>query len=210
MNELETRAAAETQPATADVDNWAPPVRTWARTRKLIDPRYQLPGSLLAVGVAVVLLVLLNVSVFYVASAGRRSLDRLAPQAEAQMAHTDVASTLILAAVSLLFLAGVYVLAILATHRSAGPVYRIRTALHRVEEGHYSCEVKLRKHDNFEALAEDFNRMLRGLQHHTVEDATALESLAAAARTLQPASRGETLAVEIEKLIRVKEQRLSR
>lgn len=49
-------------------------------------------------------------------------------------------------------------------HRIAGPVYRFRSILHRLNQGEIPDEFKLREGDYFTETAEDLNKMLKMLR----------------------------------------------
>lgn len=50
------------------------------------------------------------------------------------------------------------------SHRLAGPMLRIRNAIHRVLEGERVAAVKFRKHDFWHEVANDFNELLARIQ----------------------------------------------
>lgn len=50
------------------------------------------------------------------------------------------------------------------THRIAGPVYRMVQDISRALGGEKGVQIKLRRHDNFEDLAENINRLLAKLE----------------------------------------------
>lgn len=47
------------------------------------------------------------------------------------------------------------------THRIAGPVYRLKKIMNTIAEGNFDIpEIKFRKYDEFQDVADDFNKML--------------------------------------------------
>lgn len=52
------------------------------------------------------------------------------------------------------------VLALLASHKIAGPLYRFKKVVKALEEGDFSSDFKIRKRDQLRDLAEGFNSMI--------------------------------------------------
>ena len=51
------------------------------------------------------------------------------------------------------------------SHKIAGPIYRVRGVLESVATGDYDIpSVRMRKHDEFQELAEDLNKMISSLR----------------------------------------------
>ena len=58
-----------------------------------------------------------------------------------------------------LFLVCVGILALLYSHRVAGPVYRIKRCMEMLADDQPVADVRLRRNDEFKELAEAFNRL---------------------------------------------------
>jgi len=67
----------------------------------------------------------------------------------------------------LLFIA--FVFTIFATHRIAGPIYRIEKTLNQICCGNVKARVRLRKRDEFQSLASSINRLLDRYESHEKE-----------------------------------------
>jgi methyl-accepting chemotaxis protein len=89
----------------------------------------------------------------------------------------------------------------LFTHRIAGPVYRIKEMLKRVQGGDLATDVKLRKNDYFQDLCEDLNGMIDQLRGDLVHFRQASQKLAdegealAASGDLPPESQAKLLGI---------------
>lgn len=59
------------------------------------------------------------------------------------------------------------VVSIFVTHKVAGPVYRIRTALTEISSGDLTTKIRLRKWDDLQELAVQVNRLKEDLQYFT-------------------------------------------
>lgn len=56
------------------------------------------------------------------------------------------------------------VVTLFVSHKIAGPLYRLKKAMHDLGEGDLSTEIKLRKLDQLKDIAEAFNGMVRNLK----------------------------------------------
>lgn len=68
----------------------------------------------------------------------------------------------------LLFLPIVVISAILASHKIAGPLVRIKRALRQLRDGDYNLVVTLRKNDQLKDVAEDINKLAESLRKRNV------------------------------------------
>jgi HAMP domain-containing protein len=56
------------------------------------------------------------------------------------------------------------VIVIFISHRIAGPLYRLKMYMEKVENGDYSVKLNFRKNDAIHDVAESFNRMVNGIK----------------------------------------------
>lgn len=52
------------------------------------------------------------------------------------------------------------ILTLLVSHKIAGPIYRFKKVLQALEEGDFSSEFRIRRSDQFQDVAEAFNKMI--------------------------------------------------
>jgi methyl-accepting chemotaxis protein len=64
----------------------------------------------------------------------------------------------------------VAVVAVLLSHKIAGPVYRFSRAARSVSEGDLTQKVFFRRGDEFDDLRDDFNRMVEGVRAKVTQD----------------------------------------
>jgi len=57
------------------------------------------------------------------------------------------------------------IIVIFISHRIAGPLYRLKMYMEKVENGDYSVKLKFRKNDSIHDVAESFNRMVEGIKN---------------------------------------------
>jgi methyl-accepting chemotaxis protein len=89
----------------------------------------------------------------------------------------DARSVLYLVAAGILFVAAVFIIEILETHKTAGVVLKVTRGLKDLECGSGGARVTLRKNDNFRELEEGFNALSRSLRDRVEDDLGALQAL---------------------------------
>jgi HAMP domain-containing protein len=56
------------------------------------------------------------------------------------------------------------IIVIFISHRIAGPLYRLKMYMEKVENGDYSVKLNFRKNDAIHDIADSFNRMVQGIK----------------------------------------------
>jgi signal transduction histidine kinase len=87
----------------------------------------------------------------------------------------EVRSILYLLAVGLFFVAAVFAIEILETHKSAGVVHKVTRGLREIEAGRWGTRVALRRHDNFKEMEEAFNAATQALRDVLDQDLRGLQ-----------------------------------
>jgi signal transduction histidine kinase len=80
-------------------------------------------------------------------------------------------------AAGIIFVAGVFAIEILETHKTAGVVLKVTRGLRDLESGQWDTRVVLRKHDNFKELEEAFNAAGSALRTQVQDDADCLQEV---------------------------------
>jgi methyl-accepting chemotaxis protein len=127
---------------------------------------------------ATVLLVLVNLGFFLLRSAQSSKLSALAPQTGPVLEKQDATFGAVLVLVSVVVVAGVFILTIAETHRTAGAIYALRQRLERVRDGDYRVSLKLRQRDTLQDLKEPFGEMVAALRHKALAEADELDRVA--------------------------------
>lgn len=138
------------------------------RRRFLVDPGHQVRVGIAAVGITLVLLLLLDASLLV---GGRESPDR----------GTGVRGgfeTVLVAAGSLVFLAGVFIVSIFETHRTAGAARSLRTTMDRFREGDLRVRATLRRGDHLQEVAGAFNALAGTIHEKSQAETARLETIA--------------------------------
>jgi hypothetical protein len=125
------------------------------RRRIVIDARYQLRNGLFAGAITLVLLALLNASLVLERGAASPAASAAGPGA----LPIDRGTSLLALIGSALFLAGVVLVGVLESHRTAGAAYAIRRVLDALREGRSGERVRLRRNDHLKELGDAVNRL---------------------------------------------------
>jgi hypothetical protein len=127
----------------------------------VIDARYQLRSGLFAGAITLVLLALLNASLVLERSAAGPTI----PGAAAGSLPIDRGTSVLALVGSALFLAGVVLVGVLESHRTAGAAYAIRRVLDGLREGRSGERVRLRRNDHLRELGDAVNRLADSIDH---------------------------------------------
>ncbi|MCK4941329.1 HAMP domain-containing protein, partial [candidate division WOR-3 bacterium] len=58
------------------------------------------------------------------------------------------------------------IIVIFISHRIAGPLYRLKMFMEKVENGDYSVKLNFRSNDAIHDVADSFNRMVQGIRQN--------------------------------------------
>jgi methyl-accepting chemotaxis protein len=172
--EIKATAAPRAAPS-RNVSVWT---RLFGRRRRLlVNPRYQLRASILAVVVVFTLLLLLNVSLFFSSVQSGRTVLEFAPElGHFIRAQERVQLDLILLG-SLVFLLGVFLISFVESHKTAGAAFNLGRRLRDIQTGHYYSRLSLRRRDGLREVEDAFNNMARALSDRTWEEIETLREL---------------------------------
>jgi uncharacterized SAM-binding protein YcdF (DUF218 family) len=121
----------------------------------VVDARYQLRAGVLVGSVAIVLLVLLNVSLYLQRQAEGTAAAAMRPL----FAGQDRSSWVLLLVGSAVFLGGVSLIGLLESHRTAGASFAIRRAVEAIRDGKSQIRIRLRRGDQLQDLARSVNQL---------------------------------------------------
>ncbi len=191
-------AGLDTPTAEARATDSPSPLETLFRRRRfLVDRRYQLRMGLFTGGVALILLVLLNVSLFVAARETTQSAAASTPELRDLVRSQDRIQLMLTLLGSAVFLVGIVVVGVLESHRTAGAAYRLERVIGRLREGNWASRARLRRGDHLQSLATALNQLAATLQDQDVREAEALEEAAARIQGLN-----EPVAAEIAAAVR--------
>lgn len=148
------------------------------RRTLVVDPRYQLRVAGVAAGV-----ILVGALLF----AGAIHLEIVRLHEIVSRHDADIARALqdrgsidlvLMVVLGVGLTIGALLLALMETHRVAGPAHSLRRALARIQAGDYATPARLRRGDRLDTLAAGLNELRETLANRAAEEADLLESLA--------------------------------
>jgi methyl-accepting chemotaxis protein len=154
------------------------------RRRLLVHRSYQIKAALRSVMGTSVLVGLLIFVLNQVNLETSRDLQQLAPFMRQGLQRGDRITFLSLILGGAVFLAGVFLLELMETHRTAGAFQNLRRRLEEVRCGRLVAHLKLRRHDHFPELDKAFNDAVASLRTRTEGEIAALGRLSTQAREL--------------------------
>jgi methyl-accepting chemotaxis protein len=166
----------------------------------LVNHRYQLRASLLTAAAVLVLLVLLSLVLYSVSVSSTNHVLADSPELAKMIKAQNRLQLFLILLASVVFLAGVFVVSILESHRTAGAAAKLARYMNRVEQGRYNIQLHLRKDDHLQDVQTAFNQMTRGLRDRVWHEVETIERLADHSRDIKTQEDAERLAGEIREL----------
>ena len=119
--------------------------------------------------------------IYYLMTAeSSRRLVEASPSLEPLIRVQDRKEALLVLAALLFYGLGVYLVALLESHRTAGLLHRVQGHLAELGEGHFTGRLHPRRDDHFIEVADSVNRLTESLKRRTEEDIALLDDLALA------------------------------
>jgi len=174
------------------------------RRQYLIDRRRQLRSALLIVVVVILLLLPRNYSLHTVRQQETTTIATSNPELGPIMQSRDRTELIVGVIASVVILAGVFILTIVETHRTAGAAFSVVRRLDEIREGQYGTRLTLRGGDNLREIEGPFNAMIEALRERTIQDAESLEELAAKANEVVVPQEAEVIAQRLRRLAKKK------
>jgi hypothetical protein len=144
----------------------------------LVNKRYQLRAGFLTAAVVLVLLILINLTVYTTAMNNTEKILADAPQLAPLVKAQDRVELFLIVVISLIYLVGVFLVTILETHRTSGAALSLSKRMAEIRRGRYSARVRLRRGDNLRELEDAFNEMGRALEERSWREIGILTELA--------------------------------
>ncbi|HEX5042723.1 MAG TPA: hypothetical protein VFV75_07440 [Candidatus Polarisedimenticolaceae bacterium] len=159
------------------------------RRRFLVPGVYQWRSLALLGGLTLLLVAALDAALITLVKTGSAHVLQVAPELQTFVSGQDRDMQRLIVLGSLVTLAGVLLIGLLETHRTAGPMFNLTRALERFPIDGLRTRLKFRRDDHFPELEQAFNKMAADLE------ARALARVAELARItsrLQQAADGLT------------------
>jgi methyl-accepting chemotaxis protein len=163
----------------------------------VVNPRYQFRVGVIAVVVVFSLLLLLNLSLYFSSRHSIEAFLQVAPELEAFVHAQERVQLNLIVLGSVVFLAGIFMIALLESHKTAGAAYNIASRMREIQSGRYGTRVVLRRGDNLRELEDVFNEMADSLKERTWSEIEKIRTLASRAGSLNdPEARSIAAALE--------------
>lgn len=136
------------------------------RTKYIINRRYQFGMLVLIVAVilVVVFLSILATHYFIISSIVNVAYQKGEMPTGRELLAASIKPVTIIVPIVIVILACIVIYVIFLSHRTAGPLHKLKLAMDQVGEGDLSTKLKFRKHDEIHDVAESFNRMVENLR----------------------------------------------
>jgi signal transduction histidine kinase len=162
------------------------------RRRFMIHRNSQIRMALMVTAAAAVVVTLLNIALHVARSQATAVVISESPLLLPILAEQNRFEFILGLSASAVFLAGLFAVTVLETHKTAGAAYRITLEMERVRDGQYGSRLGLRKGDNLREIEAAFNEMSQALADRGAVDIQELEHIASvAARIENPLEAGD-------------------
>ena len=176
------------------------------RRQFLINRRRQLRSAFLVAVVVLLLLMPLNYSLHTVREQETTTITTSHPELEPLMQSRDRTELIVGLVASIIILVGVFILTIIETHRTSGAAFSLVRRLDEIREGQFGTRLTLRGGDNLREIEGPFNAMVEALRTRAVEEANALDKLAAKTSDVVVPREAEAIASKLRSLARRKRE----
>jgi len=162
-----------------------PRARRWIlgkRRRFLVPGSYQMRAILGAAGLSVLLLAILDFTIWRLQQARSEKVLAAAPELTRLINAQDAMQFGLILLASAVGLLAVVAIVLFESHKTAGPIYSLKNVLRWMAEHGTGVRVKFRKDDHFQDLAEAFNAMTQSLEDRSSERAGKIALVASSLR----------------------------
>ena len=180
------------------------------RRRFIVNWRYQLRASLFGVSLALLMLFLVNLNVYFTNRAGTESILVVNPELRTSLVARDRRQLLELALGSAVVTLAIFALGIFQSHKTAGAAFSLRRTLLQLRDGQYDATPRLRRDDNLQELLAPIGDLARALRETTASEIATLQAVVESLDTASADPRSREAAVRLRDLIQGKKTRLGR
>jgi methyl-accepting chemotaxis protein len=170
------------------------------RRQFFLNRPHQLRATLLTAIAVIVLLVILNLVLYSISVSGTDEVLSDSPEVARMMKSQARLQLLLILLASVVFLAGVVVVSVLESHRTAGVASKLSRHMSSIEKGHYNTQLQLRREDHLQEVQNAFNQMTRALRDRIWHEVETLDRLADQTRHVATQDDAHKIADEIREL----------
>lgn len=170
------------------------------RRRFFLNRPHQLRATLLTAAAVIVLLVILNLVLYSISVSGANQALSDSPELARMIKSQARLQLLLILLASVVFLAGVFFVSVLESHRTAGVAEKLSRYMGRVEQGRYDTRLQLRREDHLQEVQTAFNQMTSALRDRIWHEVETLDRLAEQMRHVATQDDAQKVADEIRDL----------
>jgi methyl-accepting chemotaxis protein len=174
----------------------------------LVDPRYQLRAAGVATGTVMAAFVALVGAIHFETLRIRDAMARLDPDIARELADAAVLDPVLFSLIAGLVTAGVFLVALLESHRTAGAAYSIAQTLEAIGQGRFRVRARLRKNDHLTGLRDAVNQMAESLETAVQREAATLDVLAERMEAAKDETERAAVAGELRDVARRRREKL--
>lgn len=203
----ETPKAPDTPPPAGRLARW------WSvffgrRRTILVDPRYQLRTAALTTGAVMAAFAALVGAVHLETLRIRDAMARLDPDIARELGDAAGIDLLLFLAIAGVITAGVFLAALLESHRTAGAAFSLARTLGPIGEGRFRTRARLRRHDHLTGLRDAVNAMAERLEADVQREAATMDGLAERMEAAKDATERAEVAEALRDLARHRREKL--
>ena len=176
------------------------------RRQYLINRKRQLRSAFLVAVVVLLLLLPLNYSLHTVREQETTTITASNPELKPLMESRDRTELIVGLVASVVILAGVFILTIIETHRTAGAAFALVRRIDEIREGQFGTRLTLRGGDNLREIEGPFNVMVEALRTRAIDEANELDALARRAEDVVVPQEAAAIAQKLQSLARKKRE----
>jgi hypothetical protein len=147
------------------------------RRRFIVNWRYQLKASLFGVSLALIMLSLVNLNVYFTNRASTESILVVNPELRTSLEVRDRRQVIELALGSVVVTLAIFALGIFQSHKTAGAAFSLRRTLLQLRDGQYDATPRLRRDDNLQELLAPIGDLARALRDTTAAEISTLQAV---------------------------------
>jgi len=178
------------------------------RRRFIVNWRYQLRASLFGVSLALLMLSLVNLNVYFTNRAGTESILVVNPGLRTSLEVRDRRQVIELALGSAFVTLAIFALGIFQSHKTAGAAFSLRRTLLQLRDGQYDVAPRLRRDDNLQELLAPIGDLARALRDATAAEISTLQAVVESLEKERADPPRREAAARLRDLIQEKKNRL--
>jgi methyl-accepting chemotaxis protein len=163
----------------------------------VVDARYQLRVASTAAGLMLVGALLFGGAIHLEILRLHEIVSHHDPDIARALQDQGSIDVVLMAALGVALTLAALLLALVETHRVAGPAHSLRRALARIQAGDYTTPAQLRRGDRLDTLAASVNELRETLAKGTAEEAELLENLADRVEAAKDENEAAALGAEL-------------